>query len=47
MGQNARSFVISHFDRALQAKQLAEILQSHILAVRSSTKQADVAVPRV
>jgi len=45
MGQNARSFVISHFDRALQAKQLAEILQSHIPAVRTSSKQADVAVP--
>jgi len=44
MGRNARSFVISHFDRALQAKQLADILQNHIVDMRSSNRRADAAV---
>ena len=44
ISQSARSFVIAHFDRALQAKQLAEILQNHILDMRSSNRRADVAV---
>jgi len=44
MGKNARSFVVSHFDRSIQAEQLAEILQRHIANVRSPIGQADVAV---
>ncbi|HWY67026.1 MAG TPA: glycosyltransferase family 4 protein [Terriglobales bacterium] len=47
MGQSARSFVASHFDREIQAEQIAEILHRQSSRDLAPIKDADVAVPRL
>ena len=47
MGQSARSFVVSHFDRSIQAEQIAEILNRQSSRYLPPIKDADVAVPRL
>lgn len=46
MGENARSYVRLHFDRQLQAEQMAQILSAFSVGEPFTSRIADVAAPR-